>query len=376
MFAGALEAVAGVDTQVVYRELSGDWFQLRRSNGQLLSEPVQVRPEATDEVPVELLVRTQWEPPAHAAWSWSTPDPLPVEAMTKAGLANGWDWNHVFQSCVPTIGGKAGLLFEKYIAAILLELCVTNLAANMELRSADGQPLQEIDLVANDGGRILIIDCKLRGQADEQAEEVEGVTSQLRQAALTQRQLGGLAAETILLRPNRPFSEDERALADAYRLSIVDHLDAWELLPLLAKKLRRSRLPPALEHAQAAIVASRDQHATRVFCRETTMVRLFAKVSRSRALIETAEYMREYNQDWFAYQLDGSIFVRCGNPGRLPRDRLQREIEDRLGPYGQIEGFEASGTGSTCRFRLRAKKTRRADLVEFLESRIGKTLLS
>ena len=92
-----------------------------------------------------------------------------------------------------------------------------NLQKNLILRGSEGQVLHEIDIVANHRGRILIFDCKLRAE-EEEGDVVEPITSQIRQFAHTQRQLGGLGARGILIRPNRWIEQELSDMAQAIAL--------------------------------------------------------------------------------------------------------------------------------------------------------------
>src|SRR5262249_22297617 len=151
----------------------------------------------------------------------------------------------------------------------LLALEVGNVACGVERHGEGGQALQEIDLVANHGGRLEVIDCKLRTERDEHAGEVETITSQIRQAAQTRRDLGGLGARLVWLRPNRTLSPEERALAEAYGLDVLDRRDVRrDLFGRLANVFGVGVLPEEIQRAGEEVRRwLRDGH-TRLFTRE------------------------------------------------------------------------------------------------------------
>ena len=73
MFAGALECLELPDTEVVYRELSGDWYHITRTRGGIATQPFAVSAAETDSIPVESLVKAQWRPRRTATGSLARP---------------------------------------------------------------------------------------------------------------------------------------------------------------------------------------------------------------------------------------------------------------------------------------------------------------
>jgi Holliday junction resolvase-like predicted endonuclease len=369
MYAGAVDA-GGDDTMVVYRDLSNAWYVLRRRPEGVCAEPLDVPPDATDAVPVEKLIRGQWSTGGDAIEFGPAAQPLPVLELTRAGLATAWDWRETFRQCGFPSEMPGGMLFEAYVAAVLLELGVTNLARGVRRRSATGDDLQEIDIVANHGGRLAVVDCKLRSEEDEDRGEVESITSQIRQAAHTRRELGGLGADLLLLRPGRPFSPAERALAEASGLSVVGASDARQLFNELGKFVGCAALPPSLQEA-GRLVAS----APRPFAGEPRAVAEVAAVVREGGVADLDAYMHARDQDWIAYRLAGELRFWCANPARLTRDRLTERIAALFNGLGEVFDLETSKTRRTCWFNLRPAAQRQGDLHSFLEERQGRSLL-
>ena len=370
MYTGALDVASEPNVTVIYRELSNNWYILRRLPDGVTGEPLDVPADETDAVPVEKLIRALWGTGGDGIEFAPPVEPLPVLELTRIGLETAWDWRETFRRAGFPCELSGGLLFEAYVGAILLELGVTNLARSVRRRSADGNYLQEIDLVANQGGRLAVIDCKLRTEEEEHRGEVEGVTSQIRQAAHTRRELGGLGADLLLLRPNRPFAPAERDLARASGLAVVDASDARNLFSKLREFVRRSNLPLSLQEAERLLVT-----APRPFAGEPRAVAEVAAILRSSGVADLDAYMQARGQDWIAYRLAHALHFHCGNPERLPRPEITRRLADLFDGLGEVLGLEVTTTRKTCRFQLRPDKTRQGDLHAFLEDRSGRSLL-
>jgi hypothetical protein len=339
MFAGALRSVAEPHTTLVYRELADRcWYELVSDT----TGPVARRTEAfahtgTDTLPVETLVKAQWDAPDTKITS-DLPRPLPILELTRAVLQTGWDWRRAFRQAGLPGAETPGILFERYVAAVLLELGVSNLICNVVQRSRDGETLQEIDLVANSGGRLAIIDCKLRSEEEEGKHE-ERITSQIRQAALTRRELGGLDAALLLLRPNRTFSDDLRDLAGGLRLRVVDARDVHSFFTHLARFFGVTQLPPALEQAEKLVQASLAAGATRAFCREGRELSELLRCSASRALVDLDACLADGSYGRLCYRLGGQnhshLIAKRGKERRFDLDAY-RSLTDCEGRSASI----------------------------------------
>jgi predicted RecB family endonuclease len=384
MFAGVLDLITEPETQVVYREFSGDWYALTRVEGRIHSELIDVPVEETDAIPVAALVKAHWEPSEHVLL---TCDPLPPSslsalALTRAGVRCGWDWQRTFAAVGDNSPGRGGVPFERFAAVVLRECGVTNLVMNLKLTSRRGekrQSLQEIDVVGNYGGRLVIVDCKLRSEEEEEAGQVESVMSQIRQAATTQSHLGGRGARLILLRPNRVFSEDERSLAQACGLAVLDADDAWHLFSRLADWLGIQALPADLREAEVEVQKSRAAGMTRAFARESLSVRRLTSGSPSRAVVDLeaslGNYLRESRREWIAFWHGDVLCVRCAVPPGMPREQLPKELDRLLGSFGRLETLTLSNSRKTCRFLFYPGEGQREPLIRYLESLCGRSLL-
>lgn len=336
MFAGALECLSLPDTQLVYRELSEqEWYRIDQSAEGVQITPISVPAWETDEIPVELLLHTQWQPPPGGQWSSSRPEKLPIKKLVETGLQNNWYWQATFAACGFEPKEQSGFLFEKFVAATLLELGVSNVVINAILSSSSRQVLQEIDMIANYHGRLLIIDCKLRTKAEER-HRVEGLTSQIRQAFTTRRELGGLGAELLLLRPGRVFSEEEESLATAYGLKTLDVSKTLDFFRQIAQFCGHTGpLPPELQAAQDLLDQAKQQGLLEALgC--TQWAKSFPVDSPLEVILPLGNnleaLMHDLRQDWIAYQIDTSVVFR----GRLPssikcEEKLKKFFSQKLG---------------------------------------------
>ena len=372
MFAGALEHVGTEHTQVVYRELTGSWFRLDREQDGIRATEIEVEvdPAETDAIPLETLLNAQRNPQMAPDATLQPAKRYDVEQLTKAGIETGWNWQQMFR-----LNQQGGLLFERYVAAALLEMGLWNLQTNLILRGSEGQVLHEIDIVANHRGRILIFDCKLRPE-EEEGDVVEPITSQIRQVAHTQRQLGGLGARSILIRPNRWIEQELRDMAQAIGVVTIGQADAKQLFSNLAR-FAGADLPASLQRAEEQL--KRDPHA---FLRETRLERQQRETWGGQAVVDLDEYRSRLKQDWVAYRLSNGIWIEARVPNELPglpnkpcKQRVISRIRERLGVEPDAENLWLSRSRNTTRFQLLWRRENRTQMLEALKGAVGQSLL-
>lgn len=227
MTAGMLRWVGHPNTATIYRELNRRWFLLVRAedNRQIRSVPLDAPEAPTDVLDVRVLVTEMLSQGQYEVRIEGEPQDLPVAEIAQRLAETAGDpssWQHAFETVVGSISGRggqtgAGFLFEQFVGACLRFLGVDNVVMNVEQR--DGVTvLQELDLVANSGGRLCIIDCKLRGNA----KGGQAVVSQCLTAAQIRRHFAGLSGGYLLVRPNwepRPWIRD---LCRQLGLEIID----------------------------------------------------------------------------------------------------------------------------------------------------------
>ncbi len=378
MHDGLLPLVGQEDTEVVYRELKGPWYRFRP--GPILeTETFHLPADITDGLSVEALIRAQWHLKGATI---SFGDPGVVIDWRRAiaeGTRTRWNWPAVSNAL--GLKMKSGPLFEWLIEAICVEMGLTQITRNVKrapvkVVGAQQGDLQEIDRVVNHAGRLVILDCKL---IDEDGEEERGepITSQIRQAAHTRRDLGGLGADLVLIRPNRVLNGDQRALAEAYGLTVIDRDAGTELFRRLANCLGVTELPRSLCEAEDAMRQAWEKDRVRPFCQDRASTRptAVAESGESEAVVDLNAYRRLYEgQDWVAWRLCNEVRVWCEVPGALTRHEVEERAEALFGELG-YQGTELSGSGKSCTIRVQVRKGGLPRLRTLLESRLRRGLL-
>jgi len=384
MFAGAAEFASRTDTTVVYREVGDNtWFRLTFDSGALQAHELAIAPDETDSIPVEKLIDAQWQPTPETRWEFTDPERLDVARLVQAGIQFDWSWKKAFGAAgyEQHASEQNGVLFERFIAAVLLEMGIENVRCNATLRGATGTPLQEIDLIANHHGRLLVLDCKMRSREDHEKGKVEGITSQIRQAETTCRRLGGLGAQGVLIRPCVELGDDERSLANAYRLQVIDLGHSRHLLRKLAEFVALPDLPQKLQACEKLV----DSHVRRTgdanaYCQ--TGYRAKARPlpdGNPLALFDVDQRLKEHRrameQDWVAYFVDNRIYVHAANPKSLNETEIREALDAILQPDGGVDGNIRISKNKWCRFSLKHKSKRRKHVEERLARFLGKSLL-
>jgi hypothetical protein len=313
MFDGAAEMRTDPAVEVVYRELGpNDWFRLFRDATGPRSEPISVPADATAAIPVETLVRAIWPSGAMEVRFDPRPEPLALEPLTNELIARNGDWTAAFRTCGRSYPQMAaGPLFERYVAAGLIAMGVTNLAHSAkQVVVGTTKDLQEVDLVANFQSQLLVFDCKLRTEAEE-GRDVEPLNVQIRNAKHTARSLGGLGCKVALVRPNRRLDEAARALAGALNVTVIDSTDVGTLFARLARFAGVQGLPELLRNIDACW--SDSALRGKVFHAENAQVRAAARTAESPALLQLdtllGEWAKEVGGDWAAVNLRAAKYA-------------------------------------------------------------------
>ncbi|MCS6977097.1 MAG: hypothetical protein NZM31_08845 [Gemmatales bacterium] len=347
MFAGVLDCLDLPETEVVYRELRGDeWYRLTRGPDGVQTEPFDVPLDVTDDIPVEALVGCQWKP-ANGTWTTEKPHHLRVADLVRQARAHNWNWQEAFKACNLPSQDQLGVLFERFVAASLLALGIKQVARNCRLWVGD-KTLLEVDLVANHGGRLLIIDCKLRRREDKR---VEGITSQIRQAAEIRRRLGGLAAELLLLRPGMTLSEEERQIAESHGLKVLDASCTLQFFQHLWTFVGGTGgLPKEAAEAQAYLdVAAKegDLEALAGSIRGPlgdSPVPIRTILDFDAILNDVRNFVALQGQDWVVYKLQGA-YVLCGyTEEKLSPQDLKAMVSKHFA-IAKIKQIQRSNTG-------------------------------
>lgn len=340
MFAGAISCCDLPNTEVVYRELGGDWQRWLSSPEGPKPVPFFVDLSETDSIPIQSLVKVQYNSPPDAHWKVAAIKPLPILALVQKGLETGWKWEAMFRECGIANGGQAGFLFEDFVGACLLELGIGEICKNILLQEAQKQTLQEIDLAANYRGQLLIIDCKLRTQDEDK------IISQILQAYTVCRELGGAGARLLLLRPGLRFSAEEIELADALRLHVLDARQTMDFFRKLAEFCGfRGPLPSQLQAAQEQLDRARANGILEAFacsrwCRSLPCEEPLQTILPVGSSLEALT--QDLQQDWIAYQIDRYVWIRGKNFQGLSASAIEQRVQTL---FSQLPGLNIAWEG-------------------------------
>jgi hypothetical protein len=373
MFNGACSFAGAPDCDVVYRELSDDWFALTTAGDCLGLRPLDVRPSATDALDVQDLVRIFWATDRTVVEFGAPPVRRDVVGLTRALAESPGDWCAAFRRVHPADADPAaGPLFEQFIAAVALGLGVSQVALNVKYRSADGTELQEVDLIANHGGRLHLLDLKLRTEEEEKQGRVESITSQLRQAAHTRRSLGGLGARSLLVRPNRPIPADIGLLAKELQLTVLGPDRCADLIGELAAFFGVKELPPELQEAAREAKA---RPGVSPYCAPRRRVAVLVNKATGNAVANLDAFRDALGQDWVCYLVGSQYHFHCRRPAGATDAEVVCGLGKLLAPFGTVEELRHSPSGKTFGFRLKLGAGRSTALGVFLEGRLGRPLL-
>ncbi|WP_157731582.1 hypothetical protein [Thermogutta terrifontis] len=321
MFYGAVQAKELPNTEVVYGELSGEWFRWRKTaHGEQL-ESLSIDRAETDYIPVRYLVQAQSGVAFNRTWQCQKPEPLPVAQVVQDGIETGWDWPRMFARIGRPNEGQAGFLFEKFVAAVLLEMGIPQVDVNAKLGEGNGQSVQEIDVIANYRGRILIFDCKLRVESEE-GRRVEPLAVQIRQAAAIRRDIGGIGAMLLMIRPGRAFREQEKLLARELGVDILDSAATLNFFRELARFCGLpGELPASLQKAQDLLDGAKSQGYQEALAKSSFLGATPGAEPRGvliRLESHLNKYMEETAQDWAVYQMGRHIYLYYKIPPNVP----------------------------------------------------------
>jgi hypothetical protein len=224
MAAGMYPFAGQKNIKVIYREISGGWFEIIRGNTLAPAiEPFAINESSLDWIPAKFLLAMQaGVPPENCTCDTDTFRDIDVKRFTESLIKHKWDWRKAYSETVSSEEKiAAGFIFERYIAAILFQGGIENTALN--LLEKDGfKQLEEIDVASVKNGVIMIIDCKLMSKEDEIIGGRKSFLQQVREATATKQKFGGLGAKYVMLRPSMSLPEDEKTVAENAGLIVLD----------------------------------------------------------------------------------------------------------------------------------------------------------
>jgi len=376
MFAGAIRAMDRPNTEVVYGELSGEWFRWRKTDQQDSLQPLSIDPSETDDIPVRFIVQAQSSTAAERQWVSETPTRLPIVDLVKCGIETDWDWKATFQRAGVPCEMPPGFLFEQFVAATLLEMGIRQVDLNAKLAEATGQSVQEIDVIANCHGRILIFDCKLRAESEE-GSRVESLGSQIRQAAAIRRDIGGVGAKLIMLRPGRNLRGFGK-LAREMGLYVIEPRDTPQFFRLMAQYCEIGReLPPTLASAQALLDEATKNGRCEFFAKSLMVPKVSTPIPGDCVLDLTVplnDFTKTFHQDWSVYRIGHQFFVYVIVPVGFSQQELRSGLQEKLSQTATLGRLRMSKNGNVVIAEIFPKREVK-QLRQFLSQFVGQNLL-
>ncbi len=340
MLLGVLDFANLNNVQIIYRDLvSKNWHALSRipDLGFLKTDRIEIAEDVTDSISVEKLVETIWSDSGNFIVKFGTDLPdIDSEKTTKIASLNDWNFKKAFESLGYPAECASGQLFEQYIVSILKNLGIKNVTYNAVKQLHNGFAISEIDIIANHNGSLTIIDCKMRGIADEEKGKTESFFEQIRKAYQVGNELGGLGAKIILLRPNRVLSENERLLASSYRIDVIDSPKISNIVDLLASHFNISDIPQTLLNLQKIIL---DSQSNQIYAGlgSASFKNDWDNQTRQSGILdfnrEITKLRNDLGQEWSIFLLDNQLFVDFPIPVKmlkLENHVLSDQILDKL----------------------------------------------
>lgn len=241
---------------VIYREIGvGQWFRFHLQSlpglppmpalesvaGRGADLDALQRGTTLDSIPLLRLIEAQF-PMLEQGLRFSTRSSalesargLDLHEWVRSAESHRWDWQHYLRvQEVPEVPSGSGPAFEWFVAAGLHALGVRQIVHSLEHNAASR--LQEVDLVALHGDRLVFLDLKLPG-SDDQRTAPPG--DQIRTAAETARMMGGLGATPVLIRPSwdGPEYAGLSLLAVNHRVTVLGREDCTRMFSTLARLL-------------------------------------------------------------------------------------------------------------------------------------------
>lgn len=383
MMLGVLDFANLPNVEVIYRDLTGNpgeiWHSVQRSEefGFLKNAPISIDENATDLIPVEILVKTIWSDHGNflVEFGQKIPD-LDVEKVTRIASLNNWDFKKAFQAGGYPAENSSGQLFEQYVVSILINLGVRNITCNAVRSTPSKKALSEIDIIANHQGNLTVIDCKMRSLEEENLGKVETLFEQIRKANQMGKELGGLGAKVIILRPNRTLSENESHLAESYRVKPLDAPKMSEIIDCFAKHFGIEKIPDNLINVQN-IIQNSQKNQFYPGMGQPPFKYDWDPNTRSTGILNVnsllGKLQNDLNQNWAAFEIDTNIYIDFAIPNaltHLPEENLRIHLFEKMnamfGDFSDVEILSVTKRKARCELQVLPGQ------IHSLKKRLGK----
>ncbi|MCS7305108.1 MAG: hypothetical protein NZ602_08390, partial [Thermoguttaceae bacterium] len=136
----------------------------------------------------------------------------------------------------------------------------------------------------------------------------------------------------LLLRPGRIFSDEERQLAEALRVYVLDARQTMDFFRKLSEFCGiKAPLPPQLADAQKELDLAKANGVIEAFT-ATSWSRSISSETPLETILPLDSSLetltQDLRQDWIAYRVDQTIWIRGKNSLNLPRYQLQEKLQE------------------------------------------------
>lgn len=242
MFAGTLHFVGKQNITVIYRELSGKWFQFFHdtvsgfsTKSLKLAAPQKIY-HALKDVGIKRLVELQ---SGNAVTASAPPENIDILAILDKVKKNSWNWAGAISSL------NGGFAFENWFCALVKLFSPDEILLNLKVVHED-KTIMESDVVVLDQGKFYLFDLKLVTRNQASASIAEQINNASKQA----QNFGGITANPVLVRPEYSDDPMENLLATQFKVKFWHAGDMVNLVQNIAITLGRHTPKKALKIEQ------------------------------------------------------------------------------------------------------------------------------
>ncbi|MBW7877594.1 MAG: hypothetical protein H3C47_16580 [Candidatus Cloacimonetes bacterium] len=239
IFAGLLECANTIEGDCIYREIgTGGYYQIHIQNGHVSGSDFEL-PVNTDEINPLTLLKMHSRVRADVDVIGEPAPYLGLTELSKKLVENQYQWNLAFQQCGYT-NSDNGFQFERFVASGIVAMGVGQVCMNVKDIKVTGNTIRENDIILNFNKRLWLFDLKLMGRQSETK-----LSDQLTTINTRVKDLGGLNAKGIVIRPNLTANKEELDSAKTYDLVILDATKTAKFFSFLHQVIQTGKDLPA-----------------------------------------------------------------------------------------------------------------------------------
>lgn len=361
----ALVGLAGV--RLIYRELTGHWFELIADDvARFAVRPLEIDESCVNRLPLEALLQLHADWPDEVRWESRPVRSLPLLDLFRAAVAHRLNWKEAFEACgLDTFDSAAGALFEEVIAALVAAFRPSRLFRNVKAVTPTGLVLTELDVVAHEAGVIYYFDCKLRANGGGGAKSL---ATQIRDAAQVLEQVGGKGARGVLVRPNAEFDEAQHHFANSLNLVVIDRPELPRLVERIAKVVQK-RIPNELMPLHEFL--SRQRFAPASVSEPDDNDRALQEGEVTAGVFDAhrwlGRFLQSHQRTWYAVWVSPQILsIRALHSGKIDKATLRSRLEQFWRSRASIGGIRISNSGRSSIVDLSVSPPARRDIETLL----------